>query len=66
MTKLGKYAAVKRPVKCPYCKAGPMGVRELLRHKRICEVNPYRSKGPQKHKKQLRQQALREVQKKVA
>ena len=55
--KLGRYATVKRPVVCPYCKGGPMGVRELVRHKRICESNPYRGKGPKGNKAKLAEAA---------
>lgn len=36
----GKYATIKSQVQCPYCAFGPLGVRELRRHKRTCKANP--------------------------
>ena len=37
---LGKYATMKIASVCPYCKGGPMGVRQLWIHKRSCAKNP--------------------------
>lgn len=64
---LGPYATVKRTVYCPYCdpqNEHPLGVRERIRHKRVCKKNPNSKKGPQANKATLRNEARKEMKEK--